>query len=232
MRKLFAAILSMLVLSGCGDRITYRYRLSVEVMNSGVVHKGSSVLEVSHEITSGFMTESGPRDGAIVIKGEAITVDLGARGILFVLPETSLNSYGSIIPELLFGNRQSNGAPKMNSLAELKGMDFPHIKGVREVPAEYWPTMARFRSVLDRTTIEQVDPQNLPGQFGFGVKILRVTAEITRDPVTFKIQNILPWLSDKSKRGVSLGGDNRIARAVPARFENIIYPGTLQRGLE
>jgi hypothetical protein len=46
----------------------------------------------------------------------------------------------------------------------------------------------------DPLTIEWVTPQNLSDSFGDGVSLKEVTLEIVDEPVTRKIENILPWL--------------------------------------
>ncbi len=88
-----------LTLSGCGlnSRETLRYRLTVTVDNNGSHVEGSSVFEVSLD-----WNRFGDTPFVMKFKGEAVTVDLGERRLLFVLLDASDGSYGSwaeLLPE-------------------------------------------------------------------------------------------------------------------------------------
>lgn len=184
----------LFALSACSDSITYRYRLTVEVLADGVVHSGSSVLEVSHSRLFN-MNGGGYTEGAGIAKGEAVAVDLGARGVVFaILSYRNRGSDPSYFAEYVFGARNSDGSVRNNTLAELRDVNFSGSKGSRELPPAYWPEMVRFRNLADPASVERVNPQNLAASFGQGVKVLRVTAEITSDKITTEITKMLPWL--------------------------------------
>ncbi len=78
-----ACALLPLALSGCGDqRDSYRYRLAAEVETPEGLKTGSSVIEVNvrqHISPGGQVAESSESEG------QAVIVDLGERGKLFVL---------------------------------------------------------------------------------------------------------------------------------------------------
>ena len=85
----FAAALAALITSVCGDAAgkrypDYRYRLTVEVETPEGIRSGSSVIEVITKVSSKY---SIPNAGSVIsrVKGEAVTVDLGKRGVLFAL---------------------------------------------------------------------------------------------------------------------------------------------------
>lgn len=85
----FVAAATMLATSACGDAAgkrypDYRYRLTVEVETPEGIKSGSSVIQVSKKVTSQY---SIPNAGSVIsrVKGEAVTVDLGERGVLFAL---------------------------------------------------------------------------------------------------------------------------------------------------
>jgi hypothetical protein len=84
-----ATPLLLLATSACGDAAgkrypDYRYRLTVEVETPEGIKSGSSVIEVSKKVTSKY---SIPNAGSVIsrVKGEAVAVDLGKRGVLFAL---------------------------------------------------------------------------------------------------------------------------------------------------
>jgi hypothetical protein len=68
-------------------------------------------------------------------------------------------------------------------------------RGPIDIPLGALPLLVRFRDLNDPTTVERVDPFDLAGSFGAGVKIKRATIEITNAPVTTGIEQKLPWLA-------------------------------------
>ena len=68
-------------------------------------------------------------------------------------------------------------------------------KPVANAPLKSLPMLARLRDPLDPATAERVDPSNLAATFGSGVRLVRVTAQITDDPLPPPtIENKLPWI--------------------------------------
>ncbi len=52
--------------------------------------------------------------------------------------------------------------------------------------------LVRFRNIRDPSSVETVDPDNLAKSFGAGVRLKRITVQITDDPVTSGIDKRLP----------------------------------------
>ena len=214
----------LFALSACSDSITYRYRLTVEVLADDVVHSGSSVLEVSHSRLFN-MNGGGYTEGAGIAKGEAVAVDLGARGVVFaILSYRNRGSDPSYFAEYVFGARNIDGSVRNNSLAELRAVNFSGSKGARELPPAYWPEMVRFRNLADPASVERVNPQNLAASFGQGVKVLRVTAEVTRDSEVESIAKTLPWLGHYLKNHFHLDGAVHHVTAPSNPLTVILYP--------
>jgi hypothetical protein len=68
-------------------------------------------------------------------------------------------------------------------------------KPAADAPLEHLPMLARLRDPRDPATAERVDPTNLAATFGAGVRLVRVTAQITDDPLAPPtIENKLPWI--------------------------------------
>lgn len=202
----------VVMLSGCGTALPdYRYRLTVEVETPEGLKTGSSVVEVSTSTTSSI---SIPSPGAVRhrLSGEAVTIDLGQRGTLFALLRSDVdvdwatNLLFRLAPEV-GAVRDENGrydsdasfraryeAMLQNRRLIVLPKTFHHIRVLRDMPAR--PMLVRFRDVTDPTTVERVDPDDLAASFGEGVKLRRVTVQLTDDPVTTGIEERLGWLGE------------------------------------
>lgn len=183
-----------IVLTGCGEQLpTYRYRLTVEVETPAGLRTGSSVIEVRTARGGGF---PGPEAGGIAssVRGEAVAVNLGAHGTLFALLATRDNaiSAAGIAPSVLLPQLvDRRGTPEAwgENLRALK-----EVRGAAPVPRDQYPLMVRFGNAADSRSVEEVDPDELESALGRGVRLRRITVEITDDEVTQGIANRLPWL--------------------------------------
>lgn len=218
---MMAAILATLTGCGSGGLPDYRYRLTVEVETPEGLRTGSSVIEVSTAIAS---STSIPSPGAVRhrLNGEAVTVDLGRHGILFALLRSDNN--GDWATNLLFRLAPDVGAVsdengKYDSGASFRARyeamlqnrrmmvlpkTFPDVAFLKDQPAR--PMLVRFRDIDDPTTVERVDPDELAASYGDGVKLRRVTVQLTDEPVTKGIIKRLPWLVNQQ------GGLIRVTR--------------------
>ncbi len=86
-----AVIIAILLLAYdlAGGGVTLRYRLTVDVDVNGVTRTGSGVVQVTYQSLPQWFIEALPLDWAAQfhgsLTGSAITVDLGDRGLLFVV---------------------------------------------------------------------------------------------------------------------------------------------------
>jgi hypothetical protein len=191
------AAASVALLSGCGNGPnTIRYRLTLEVETPEGTKTGSGVMEHGARWNDGITRGLGAGPGlAVDTRGEAIIVDLGARGLLLCLMTSDDTRAGSsdalLLPEIFpfekWGGAIDNYSTYLGHLA--------WSKPVTDAPLKRLPMLARFRNPLDPATGERVDPTNLAATFGAGVRLVRVTAQITNDPLTPPtIENRLPWV--------------------------------------
>ena len=67
-------------LMGCGPEVEYRYRLAAAVDTPEGVKRASSVIQIEVYKSGGLQ-----RQGSQHFYGEAVPIDLGRRGTLFVL---------------------------------------------------------------------------------------------------------------------------------------------------
>ncbi len=229
-RRKFAARLSwglalLLVLAGCGLQAepfpTYRYRLTVEVDTPEGLRTGSSVIEVE---TSQSSENTIPTPGKINhrLRGEAVAVDLGQRGVIFALLRSEREvDWAKYVMFLLapvppkdtedrFADRYA-AMLEMDQLIELP-RHFPDQGHLKDRPAR--PMLVTFSDIENPGSVTKVDPDNLSEVLGDGVSLRRITVQMTDEPVTHKIDNRLSWLPDYYDRmldGVRINNSNELA---------------------
>jgi hypothetical protein len=188
-----------------------RYRLTLDVDVNGVMRTGSGVVEIAYQGMPDWLSEIG--QGAHfggVMRGCAITVDLGEHGLLFVVdsrpflenPTTHLLALPKLaslnmLPFIAYDLSQSyDPSSGLAAVRELQTKE-----GSVEVPPDKLPMLLRFRNLDDGDTIEELDPRDLTAAYGPGVRLARAQFEFTTDPVT-PMPAIWPkWLASEEQRG-------------------------------
>lgn len=198
-------------------RDTWRYKMTVVVDTPEGIKTGSAVREVARHRAINLTPESAP---AVTLRGEAVTVNMDDRGILFALLKGAdgNHDYGSgvilnVFPELL------------NTYLH-EGDD---IQRRKILSPEQYPMMVRFKDLNNQKSIEPVyTRRESPGinhvnikiekeklkdafdeNFGAGFELKEISIELTNDPVTWGIESLLPWLPDRKNIPGTLGGDPR-----------------------
>jgi hypothetical protein len=170
---------------------------------------GSNVVELKTYFPGGLTRA---QDYAVIGRGqgEATVVDLGARGILFaalasekVLASGGAGSfsagYEAPFPREKFpGKFERGGSADDEYVDYLDELNRQKPKG--DVPLKYLPMLVRFRDPQDPASVERVDPADLAASFGPGVKLDRMSIEITDAPVTKGIEAVLPWLTTRESQ--------------------------------
>ncbi len=166
------------------------------------------------------------------ILGEAVVVDLGDKGLLFVLltedpdrqapdgkPRGLISQSGTP-----FGLLQDAVLPYQDTTPKT----FDTINALRhpvDVPIAHLPMLVHFRDINDPKSAERVDPNHLEMSFGPNVKIVRAAVEITEDPVTFGIQNRAVWIKELAG---SIGKDMHLPYG---HLLNQINDGSFRQGI-
>jgi hypothetical protein len=228
-------ILALVVWFGSGvvyenwNAKSFRYRLTLEIEDNGVVHTGSSVIQVNVQPKAHWLPQSGGVN--MSVRGEAVVVDLGKKGILFALlkGETALSEPEYLVRELIKPSPASTG-----HWTEFDFYDSNRL--IAEVPLDRLPILVRFRDINDPMTVEKVSPYNLESYFGTGVKIKRATVEtvsrglwpfnamgLSGTPVTTGVQEKLVWLNEQ--RGRRFDGSKYETIEASNRFANSIGVG-------
>lgn len=196
---LFAAFL-VLALSYFYPWGTWRYKVTVTVETPEGIKTGFAVREVS--AISGYQSLAGIGGCCSIqmIKGEAVVVDLGKRGVLFAITQGS-DDYRLVFEAFPLPHSTAPFSDKIHY--------YSHLKNAKVVfnPPRYL-SFVHFKGINDPKTVEGVssyDDKEMPDGyggiaktteaiFGQGVKIKEVTIEMTDDPVTRQIDKYLPWL--------------------------------------
>jgi hypothetical protein len=185
---------------------TYRYRLTVEVDTPEGLKTGSSVIEVATSKGSKYAISS-PSALSYKVRGEAVTVDLSAHGLLFALLRSDESSdWAAGAFEAMAPSRPINEQMKIDdvygeSRARALALKGPQVvprwrkpfRSASKQPRSGYPMLVRFGDIADRKTVAKVDPDNLAAFFGKGVKLRRITVERTEDAVTTGIAKRFKW---------------------------------------
>lgn len=204
-----------------GNTWTYRYRLTIGVSVNGKEHVGSSVVQVRVTKKSSMLPQTGGVYKAVA--GEAIAVELGERGVLFVLLKDIERERAFDVASGMWFASADNIVQSAFPLIEreqgtwglaLAMRRYAQGGESRELRPDQLPLSVRFRDTTDPATVEQVDPAKLEVSFGTGVRLTRATIEtvpvgwfpsniigltfprwLMGEPVTRKLKDVLPWLS-------------------------------------
>jgi hypothetical protein len=183
---------------------TYRYRLTVEVDTPEGLKTGSSVIEVATSRGSEFAIPS-PRALSYKVRGEAVTVDLGKRGLMFALLRSEhLSDWASGAFEAMVPSRSIDEEMKIDDVYGERRARALALKGPQVVPRwreptrSGYPMLVRFTDITNPATIEKVDPDNVAESFGKGVALKRITLERTDEAVTTGIVKRLGWLANRN----------------------------------
>ena len=191
------------LLAGCAGPVhSLRYKLALDVETPEGLKTGASVVQLSvRHITAIDVGGSFPRE----IRGEAVAVDLGQRGLLFALlsadGDRKTSKSAEKIAQAALGFKGGNETllPWIDSAQAAK------LKAA--VPAELLPMLVRFRDIADPKSVERVDPNNLAAAFGPGVTLKRATLEITDEPITTGIEKRLGWMAWSSSKWIEFASD-------------------------
>jgi hypothetical protein len=174
-----------------GYHTTYiRYRLTVEVRDGDQIKTGSSVIGVS------YMHPWSVGSPVVVPIGHAPTVDLGAKGMLFLTFKSALRTEEQSIerdrllkcpfddlgclPFAAYSKPGTTIGPSSTQWGRALD-DLPRGNGPGEIHFALLPALVRFQNINDEGTRRVVSPSDLTESFGPGVELKRVTLELTND---------------------------------------------------
>lgn len=152
--------------------VTVRYRLSLHAEVDGRPASGSGVIEVVYGTRIPWLTNY---SGGITIdiRGEAVALDLGERGIMFALLKEGKHDRSGPEYTVPLNFAVSSGGIGTEDFARIRDLG-----GQRNILLDRLPLLVRFRDLNDPTTAEVVDPLDLAASFGPGARLVRATLEI------------------------------------------------------
>lgn len=207
---------------------TWRYKITVTVDTPEGVKTGFAVREVS-------VTERVPLlpqvRADVKVKGEAVAVDLGKRGVLFALlrSEQSVDHAQEIVygafpfaEDYPISNEGSQTAEAIRYYRSLKG-----AKAV--LKSDNYPMLVRFTDITNPKTVEKVDPASLEASFGKGVKLEGITIEMTDEEVTVGVGGWLKWLVNYRNGGLD---GSKIENLEKPTIANMLGAGNFTAGVQ
>jgi hypothetical protein len=167
--------------------ITIAYRLTLEVRVDGETHFGTGI------VATDWARSANPLAQSQFIhhdRGEAVTVDLGRYGPLFLVLLGKHDVWG--LPMVVYGESYEQSMQFWNYL-----LDLSQPKPAREIPHDALPLLVRFRDIAQPSTAECIDPDNMAASFppGAHATLVHATIEIVDESATLgTVEKWLPWL--------------------------------------
>jgi hypothetical protein len=199
--------------------IPVRYRLTLEVQDGDQIKTGSSVVEAYYDVQPDW-SWSGPDTHLRKLVGNAPTVDLGERGLLFLTFASVTNSPDHIrarreqffcamediwcLPFAAYGKKGGGVATGVGPDFSKRTAALEELlrqTGPRDVPFVVLPQLGRFLDIHDPLTLVRVSPYDLAGSFGTGVELKRVILELADAPVTPPPDIWPQWLKERGMSG-------------------------------
>ncbi|MBJ7438643.1 MAG: hypothetical protein JHD35_06430 [Sphingopyxis sp.] len=199
--RVLATLISLIFpifLGGCVTFLpTIHYRLTIVIDTPQGRRSGSGVTELKSIIGPKFPI---PKIGGlqVTIHGEAVPVRLADGNYIFVVrkwqrgQEETLRMLRSSFAQSLTPISISANDDRYDSVVKDQFEELSRIRGSRPVSPEYYPIVAHFTDINDPNSIVAADAGRVD-QIVKGAKLVSMTIEITDDPVTRRINAILPW---------------------------------------
>lgn len=164
---------------------TWNYKVTVNIDTPEGVKSGSAVREVSNYTNIASWINPDVASRSTSVKGEAVVIDLGKRGVVFAL--VGHDSYRELYSAFPVKAPASiEGTVYYDSL---KPSTTAELKDVRARPK-----LVTFENLNDPKTIKPIYYGKMEGVLGEGVRLKSITVEITDEPVTWGIEKWLPWI--------------------------------------
>jgi hypothetical protein len=184
------------------ETYSWRYKMTIEIDTPEGVKSGSAVREVTVEFLPNMYNPDEPKRKSI-IKGEAVAVDLGERGVLFALLKgiNGSHDHAKLITSWMFP-KPAGVKRSSEYYSELKSEE-------TTLGVEKYPMLVMFKdikdpkSIVDLYKVTQIEAgyeveDRFKELFGEGVKLRKISIEMTNEDVTNEINKKLIWL-DKFK---------------------------------
>lgn len=168
------------------------------VVISGVRYVGAAIENAGWRISGFLRGFDGIGDYYTDAFAEAVIMNLGEHGLLFglIFPPEITKSFDARRVSEIFA--ESMPPDLQTQDAYRSGTFFRHLEqmtGEYVVTKERWPALVRFENIRDPKSAQIIKPEQMSTVYGPNSYIDGASVEITRDPVTEQIDQVLPWLS-------------------------------------
>lgn len=181
-----------------------RYEVTLVVETPEGIKTGSTIRQISNSVPMIKFPDGGNPGG---LRGEAVSVDLGSRGMLFAVIDHAEDHrfYNAFPPPEKAGGASPEGIAYYSTLkVGQKGVlnpkkfpSFPKIVTFSDLDDPKSVKLAyKFNIMFNGTKPYYEITNNLEELFGKGVRIKEITYEITDKPISSSIEKILPWISE------------------------------------
>ncbi len=189
---------------------SWRYKLTVEVETPEGVKTGSAVREVTVQFypTGNKHPHDRKYNSSKFVKGEAVVVDLGERGVVFATLRgySSDRGYALSMPFQIFSSPSPGGT--IDGAKYYSQLD----KHAEITEPAYFPVFVTFIDLNDPKTIKglmevnvvnryppryEIKKSHFEDYFGKGVRLKSVSIEMTDEPVTDELRDYLKWIDTK-----------------------------------
>jgi hypothetical protein len=206
----FAAGTATMFASGCSALFPsrYRFRMTVEVETPQGLRVGSSVMEVS-SIKQPIKVGESPTISTGLM-GDAVAIDL-PNGTLFALvgdvsPGFPLELAATLALEPGPGKGYFEPNSFFAAVGKLGRND--QIGRTVELSPGRYPKLVHFRDIRDSKSVEVDDPLDLSKTLGTGIRLRKISIQVTDSPPTSGIERKIQWLD--LSRQASLDEDFKI----------------------
>ncbi len=205
-----------------------RYKMTVEIQTPEGLKIGSAVREIrlNSSVISIKLPESHTGGD---LEGEAVVVDLGKRGQVFALIDSSNLIEGiswQAASDLHGFNQKST---PIGTKWTMSFRDYPRLVAFKDIN-----NPATMKTLLEVRDFEEM--------FGPGVQLEEITVERTNEPVTAAIEKYLPWLPCLDRIYVPGSASYSLAyyenmasgmfKIVPPKFRLTIWPDYTPKQIE
>lgn len=168
---------------------TFHYRLTVQVEVDGEVKEASGVIGIRWNDTPDLPDVPTFKFHAF---GQALLVDLGGHGVLFVPLSASEEREGLDARRLPFGQQ----APRTRDVVERA----INVRGRSQVVPHNLPQFIWQSHLNDPGSAVVVTAEQFPEVISPNVRLVGVWTEITEDPVSTGLENEVAWIGEMYER--------------------------------
>lgn len=196
-KKLICVVLAVLLWRLMYPTYEYSYKMTVTVDTIDGQKTGESIVRLVTKLYPGWLVLQDSTTYKTDVYGESVIVRLDRERYIFATLYDSKDMDFDYPERILY---RVFRAPNFYNVTERFGY-YERLKNEKAVLSitEY-PLIVTFDNINTPQSIRRVDPTNMEATFGQYVSSLKITMEMTDEPVEAKIINVLTWLPEFCNR--------------------------------